>query len=72
MKVKLKTNELRKILARKNKSQNWLSHKLFISSGHMSQLMNSARHPSPKIRERIMNVLQEFSFDDLFIIEDED
>jgi hypothetical protein len=71
MKVHLRNKEIKKILIRKNKSQNWLAHRLEISTGYMSQLMDGSRHPSPPLRERIMNNLPEYKFDDLFQIQDE-
>lgn len=68
MKVLLRSREIKKILIRKNKSQNWFAHRLEISSGYMSQLMDGSRNPSPRIREKMMNYLPEHTFDDLFII----
>jgi len=70
MKVLLKSKEIKKILIRKNKSQNWFAHKLEVSSGYMSQLMDGSRNPSPNLRERIMNRLPEYKFDDLFEIKE--
>jgi ribosome-binding protein aMBF1 (putative translation factor) len=69
VKVFLKTDSVREILIRKNMSQNWLAHKLFISSGYMSQLMDRSRCPSAKVREKLMAILQISEFDELFIIE---
>lgn len=66
----LRSKEIKKILIRKNKSQNWLAHRLEISSGYMSQLMDGSRNPSPNLRERIMNNLPEQKFDDLFLIKE--
>jgi hypothetical protein len=43
--------------------------KLEISSGYMSQLLLGIRHPSPKIREKILNVMPDLKFDDIFKIE---
>jgi len=71
MKTTLKNKELNMYLTKKNKSQNWLAYHLKISSGYMSQLMNGARHPSPKMRERIMKALPELIFDDLFLVIEE-
>lgn len=68
MKTYLRKNEIKKILIRKNQSQNWLASRIQISSGYICQLLNGSRNPSPKIRERIMNNLPEYSFDDLFEI----
>ena len=72
MKVKLRENKIKRILIRKNKSHNWLAYKVEISSGYMSQLMDGSRNPSPKLRERIMNILPGHEFDDLFVIKDGD
>lgn len=72
MKVFLRNKAIKKILIRKNKSQNWLAHRLEVSTGYMSQLMDGSRNPSPKLRERIMNNLPEYSFDDLFKIKETD
>ena len=70
MKIYIRNKEVKKILVRKNKSQNWFAHKLEISSGYMSQLMDGSRNPSPKLRERIMKKLPEQKFDDLFEIKE--
>lgn len=70
MKVYMRRKEVKKILIRKNKSQNWLARRLEISSGYISQLMNGSRNPSPKLRERIMKKLPEHKFDDLFEIKE--
>lgn len=70
MKVYIRRKEVKKILIRRNKSQNWLAYKLEISSGYMSQLMDGTRNPSPKLRERIMKNLSEQKFDDLFEIKE--
>ena len=70
MKVYIRRKEVKKILIRRNKSQNWLAYKLEISSGYMSQLMDGTRNPSPKLRERIMKKLPEHKFDDLFEIKE--
>lgn len=72
MKVLLKNKAIKEILIRKNKSQNWLAHRLEVSSGYMSQLMEGSRNPSPKLRERILNNLPEHKFDDLFEIKESD
>ncbi len=68
MKVFIRKAAIQEILIRRCKSQNWLAHKLELSSGYMSQLMDGSRNPSPKIRQRIMDNLPEHDFDDLFVI----
>ena len=69
MKVKLKAQAIRRILARKNMSQNWLAQRLGTSSGYMSQLMAGTRNPSPHLREKILEVLKGNEFDDLFTLQ---
>lgn len=68
MKAVLKGKIIRKILMKKNKSQNWLAFRLNISSGYMSQLIDGSRHPSPQIRQRFIDMFPELTFDDLFLI----
>lgn len=72
MKVNLRNETIKRILLRKNKTQNWLAHRLEISTGYMSQLMEGTRNPSPKLREKIMNYLPDCRFDDLFEIKELD
>jgi transcriptional regulator with XRE-family HTH domain len=62
---------MRRILARRNISQNWFADRLGTSSGYMSQLMNGTRNPSPKMREKILGFLTEYQFDDLFYLPEE-
>ena len=66
MKVKLKSNQIRKILAKKNLSQNWLAYRIDTSTGYMSQLMGGSRNPSPKMRAKIQSILKDYEFKDLF------
>ena len=68
MKVLLRSKKVDRILTRMNKSQNWLAHKMEMSSAYMSQMMTGYRFPSPKTRTRMMRVLKGQTFDDLFII----
>jgi len=72
MKVSLKNKEIKKILIRKNKSQNWFAHRLEVSTGYISQLMDGSRNPSPRLREQIMKHLPDHKFDDLFEIKETD
>ncbi len=69
VKVHLKTATIQRILAKKNMSQNWLAYRLRISSAYMSQLLNGTRRPSPKMRQRFLVTLPEYTFNDLFKIE---
>jgi hypothetical protein len=69
MKVKLKAKSVQLLLARKNRSQNWLANNIGTTSGYMSQLMTGSRYPSPDMRKKIMVCLDEYGFDDLFTIQ---
>ena len=68
--VRLKNDVVRKLLARKNLSQNWLAQRLNTTSGYMSQMMQGIRNPSPEMRQKIMDVFKDHNFDDLFIIKE--
>jgi len=69
VKVRLNRDFVDILLARRNISQNSLARMLGLSSGYMAQLMNGDRYPSPKLRQRILEILNPLSFDDLFIVE---
>lgn len=66
MKVRIRTANIRKILARKNMSQNWLAFRTKTTSGYMSQMITGKRNPSPQMREKILKVLKDYEFEDLF------
>ncbi len=72
MVVAIKSEAIRKILARKNMSQNWFAGQLGVSSGYMSQLMTGVRNPSPDLRIKILEKLKmdESGFDKVFEIRD--
>ena len=66
MKVALKKDNIRKILAQRNISQNWLAFRVGTTSGYISQMITGKRNPSPKMRKKILKVLKDYEFDDLF------
>lgn len=68
MVVAIRGDRIRKILARKNMSQNCFAMRLGVSSGYMSQLMSGVRNPSPILREKILSELKmdENGFDEIF------
>jgi len=68
MKVRIRGNAVKRILARKNLSQNWLAMRVETSTGYMSQLMTGVRNPSAKMRSKILDVLKDCQFDDVFVI----
>lgn len=65
-KAKLKPMNMRRLMLEKNLSSQCLTRRLQISDCYLSQLMRGVRNPSPKLRQRMMNVLEVKEFDDLF------
>ena len=69
MRVRLKLDRLHDLIARGNLSQNHWAIKIGMSRGHWSEIVNGKHiHPSPKTRERMIEVFG-VSFDDLFEVE---
>lgn len=66
VRVKLRGAELRRIMVRRNLSQNNLAKRLEISSGYMAQLLNGERCPSPVTRQKLQDYFKDCSFDELF------
>jgi transcriptional regulator with XRE-family HTH domain len=58
--------EARRIVARRNQSQNRFARSCGITSGHFSQLLTGKRFAGPDVRERLLNALKPLTFDDLF------
>ncbi len=72
VKVRLNRRALELVIAKRNMSQNMLAIRTGSSGGYISQLMRGVRYPSPKIRQKILDALSPLTFDDLFIIIEED
>ena len=70
MKVLIRGDAIRRMLARKNMSQNWLAMKVQTSSGYISQLITGTRNPSAKMRTKILEILRDCQFDDIFEIDE--
>ena len=73
MKVKLKSDVIGLIIAKRKISQNGLAKYIGASNGYFSQMMNGKRNPSAKMREKILKVLrvlERSGFDDIFEIRD--
>jgi transcriptional regulator with XRE-family HTH domain len=58
--------DFRKLLARRNFSQNSLGRAVGLSSGYVSQLIRGTRSPGPEVRKKLMAVFPDLSFDELF------
>jgi transcriptional regulator with XRE-family HTH domain len=70
IKVKLNQEAVLKAIARRNMSQNMLAVRAGISSGYISQILCGTRNPSPIVRQKLQDVLEPLTFDDIFIIEE--
>ena len=70
VKVKLNRNAFEVAMSKKNLSQRDLAEKIGFSRSHVSHIINGRREPSPAMRRLILEKLREYTFDDLFIIED--
>jgi transcriptional regulator with XRE-family HTH domain len=68
IRVRVNQDAVQIAMAKRNMSQNMLAIRAGISSGYISQLMCGTRYPSPKVRQKILDVLG-MDFDDVFIIE---
>ncbi len=71
VKVRLNRRALERAIAKRNMSQNMLAMRTGSSGGYISQLMRGGRYPSPKIRQKILDALNPLTFDDIFIIEED-
>ena len=70
IKVKVNRNAFETALSRKNLSQRDLAEMIGFSRAHLSHIINGRREPSPMMRRVILQHLPEYTFDDLFIIEE--
>ena len=70
IKVRLNQEAVLKAIARRNMSQNMLAVRAGISSGYISQILCGTRNPSPIVRQKLQDVLEPLTFDDIFIIEE--
>jgi putative transcriptional regulator len=70
--VRVKVNRIafETALTRKNLSQRDLAEMIGFSRAHLSHIINGRREPSPTMRRVILQHLPEYTFDDLFIIEE--
>lgn len=68
IKAKIKTEEVKMLLVRRNMTQTELGEKTGISRKHIGEYVSGQRNVGAKIRKRIANVLTPSVFDDLFEI----
>jgi len=72
LKVRVNRRAVELAIAKRNMSQNMLAMRMGSSSGYISQLMRGVRYPSPKIRQKMLEVLAPMTFDEVFIIEEDE
>jgi putative transcriptional regulator len=70
VRVKLNQRAFEVAMTRRNLSQRDLAEKIGFSRSHISHIINGRREPSPVLRRLILEYLREYTFDDLFIIEE--
>ena len=70
VRIKVNRNAFEIALSRKNLSQRDLAEMIGFSRAHLSHIINGRREPSPTMRRVILQHLPEYTFDDLFIIEE--
>ncbi|WP_059280089.1 helix-turn-helix domain-containing protein [Dehalococcoides mccartyi] len=73
MTIRVRMNQVAvlRAMAKRNMSQNMLAIRAGLSSGYISQIMCGTRTPSPAVRQKLQDVLQPLTFDDIFIIEED-
>ena len=70
VRVKVNQRAFEGALSKKNLSQRDLSELIGFSRSHVSFIINGKREPSAVMRRLILEHLPEYTFDDLFIIEE--
>lgn len=70
LKVSLKRDVFELAITRQNLSQKGLAAKLRMSRSYLSEIVNGKRSASPFIRKRLLDYFSEYTFDDLFTIEE--
>jgi len=71
VKAKVSVNDmaLYDFMTQNNLSQKDLAQRLDISESYISQLLCRTRHPSPKLRRRMLEALAPLTFQELFTVE---
>lgn len=72
IRVILNRRALEVAITRRNLSHRELAERIGFSRSHLSHIMTGRREPSPAMRRLILDCLRDYTFDDIFIIEDDD
>jgi DNA-binding XRE family transcriptional regulator len=70
VRVKVNQRAFEIALSKENLSQRDLAEQIGFSRSHMSYIITGKREPSPTMRRLILEHLNGYTFDDLFIIEE--
>jgi putative transcriptional regulator len=70
VRVKVNQRAFEVALSKKNLSQRDLAELIGFSRSHVSYIITGKREPSAVMRRLILEHLSDYTFDDLFIIED--
>jgi putative transcriptional regulator len=70
LRVKVNRRAFEVAMTKKNLSQLELARMIGFSRAHVSHVIRGRREPSPAMRRRILEQLRDYTFDDLFIIEE--
>lgn len=70
VKVKVNRQAFKVALAKHNLTQCEFAERIGFSRSHLSYTLSGNREPSPLMRRTILEKLEGYTFDDLFIIEE--
>ncbi len=71
VKVILNRKTLEIAVIRRNLSRKGLAHELAVSRSYLSRVICGKKEPSAAIRQRLLEYLKDYTFDDLFTIEED-
>jgi len=71
MRVRLNRPKLEVAIARRNLSRKELARELSISRSLLSQVISGKKEPSSMVRRRLLEYFRDYTFDDLFAIEED-
>jgi len=71
LKVLINRSFIEKAITRRNLSRKGLAYELGVSRCYLSRILCGRVEPSASIRQRLIDYLQDCTFDDLFTIEED-
>ena len=69
--VMVKRGDLEIALIRKNYTRKLLAYEMWVSRNYLSSIFTGKREASAAIRQRLLELFKGYTFDDLFIITEE-